>query len=113
MDDTGRPAVCRDLVFSEKKVDSIGVAVDRLLRVGQHLLEIDFRRCHPDAHAAERMLRFLEPFRGMQQRLRRYAADVEAGSAVRRSFLDHADLHPQLCRSDGAHIAAGAGADHQ
>src|SRR5262249_45285620 len=47
----------------------------------------------------------------MQQRLRRNAADVEAGAAVRRALLDHRGLESKLRRANGADIASRAGAD--
>ena len=48
---------------------------------------------------------------GMQQRLGGDAADVEAGAAEGGALLDHGHLQAELRRPDGAHIAAGAGAD--
>ena len=53
----------------------------------------------------------LEHFGGMQQRLRRHAADIEAGAAERRVLLDHGDLHAELRRAHRADISAGTGAD--
>ena len=64
-----------------------------------------------DAHLGERVPGFLEQFGRIQQRLRRHAADIEAGAAERRVLLDHGDLHAELRRADRADIAAGAGAD--
>ena len=55
--------------------------------------------------------RLLEQLGGVQQRLGRDAADVEAGAAMRRALLDHGDLQAELRGADGADIAAGAGAD--
>jgi hypothetical protein len=43
----------------------------------------------------------------MQQRLGRYAADVQAGAAKGRALFDHGHLEAELCRLDGADIAAG------
>ena len=73
--------------------------------------EIELRRADADAHLGEGMAGLLEHFGGVQQRLRRNAADVEAGAAVGRALLDHRDLQAELRRADGADIAAGAGAD--
>ena len=64
-----------------------------------------------DAHLGEGMPGLLEHFRGVQQRLRRHAADIEAGAAERRILLDHGDLHAELRRAHRADIPAGAGAD--
>ncbi len=47
----------------------------------------------------------------MQQRLGGDAADVEAGAAVGGALLHHGHLQPKLRGADGAHVAAGAGAD--
>ena len=60
---------------------------------------------------AERVTGLLEHLGGVQQRLRRDAADVEAGAAEGGALLDHRDLHAELRRADGADIAARAGAD--
>src|SRR6185312_15424077 len=100
-----------DLVLLEQEFDALDVAVDRLLLEGQHLLQIEFRRGNADAHFRESMSRLVEQFGGMQQRLRRDAADVEAGAAEGRALLDHRGLETKLRRANGADIAAGAGAD--
>ena len=73
--------------------------------------EIELRRADADAHLGEAVAGLLEQLGGVQQRLRRDAADVEAGAAEGRVLLDHGDLHAELRRADGADIAAGAGAD--
>ena len=52
-----------------------------------------------------------EFLRSLEQRLRRNAADVEAGAAMRLALFDDRDLQAELRRADGADIAAGAGAD--
>ena len=54
----------------------------------------------------------LEQLGGVQQRLGRDAADVEAGAAQRLAALDAGGLQPQLGGADRRHIAAGTGADH-
>ena len=54
----------------------------------------------------------LEHFGRMQQRLRRHAADIEAGAAERRVLLDHGDFHAELRRADRADISARTGADN-
>ena len=60
---------------------------------------------------AKRMPGLLEHLGGVQQRLRRHAADIEAGAAERRVLLDHGDLHAELRRAHRADISAGTGAD--
>jgi hypothetical protein len=50
-------------------------------------------------------------FGGVEEGLARDAADVEAGAAEGGAFLDERDLEAELGGAEGAHIAAGAGAD--
>src|SRR6516162_6997114 len=57
------------------------------------------------------MRRFLVKLGRVEHRLRWDAADVETSAAERGPLLDHRALHAELRRADGAHIAAGAGAD--
>ena len=66
-----------------------------------------------DQHAVvlQRVRRVVEFLRGLQQRLGRDAADIQAGAAERGALLHAGDLHAELRRADGAHIAAGSGAD--
>ena len=65
-----------------------------------------------DAVHGEVVAGLLEQVRGLQQRLGRDAADVEAGAAQRRVLLDDRHLQAELGGADRRHIAAGAGADH-
>ncbi len=53
----------------------------------------------------------LVEFGGVQHRLRRDAADVEAGAAEGGVLFDHGGFQAELRRANGADIAAGAGAD--
>ncbi len=55
--------------------------------------------------------RLLEKLGGMQQRLGRDAADVEARAAICGALLDDRHFHAELRRADGAHIAARPAAD--
>ncbi len=57
------------------------------------------------------MAGLLEQFGGVEERLRRNAPDIEAGSAERRILLDDGDVEPDLGGANGADIAAGAAAD--
>ena len=100
-----------DLVLLEQEIDALDVAVDALVLELHQRGEIELRRADADAHLGKAMSGLLEHLRGVQQRLRRDAADVEAGAAVGRALLDHRDLHAELRRADRADIAAGAGAD--
>ena len=65
-----------------------------------------------DAVHGEIVARLLEQVRGLQQRLGRDAADIEAGAAEGRALLDHRHLHAELGGADRRHIAARSGADH-
>ena len=49
-----------------------------------------------DAVHGEIVRRLLEQVRGLQQRLGRDAADIEAGAAEGRALLDHRHLHAEL-----------------
>jgi len=64
-----------------------------------------------DAVLGRRVLGFGVFFRRLQQRLRRDAADVEAGAAEPDVLLDAGDVHAELRGADGADVAGGAAAD--
>ena len=51
--------------------------------------------------------------RGVQQRLRRDAADVEADPAQGVAAVDDHDLEPEVGRAERRGVAAGAGAEHE
>ena len=100
-----------DLVLLHQELDALDVAVDALLLEIHHRRQIELRRGDADAHLGKGMPGLLEHFGRMQQRLRRHAADIEAGAAERRVLLDHGDLHAELRRAHRADISAGTGAD--
>ena len=100
-----------DLVLLEQEADAVDVGVDRVVLVLHHRGEIELRRADLDAEGGEVVARLVEQLGGMQQRLGRDAADVEAGAAKRLALLDDGHLEPELRGPDGADIAAGAGAD--
>ena len=64
-----------------------------------------------DAEARESVPGLLEHLRGVQQRLRRDAADVETGSAEGGALLYDGDVEPELGGLDGTDVAARPGAD--
>src|SRR5262249_20622807 len=72
---------------------------DRVL-AAHHRPEIERDLADFDAVLGERMLGLNEPFRGLQQRLRWNAADVEAGSTEAVAAFDAGDGEPELCRAD-------------
>ena len=100
-----------DLVLLEQELDPLGVGVDRVLFVGLHLRPIDRRAFALEAHIGKVVFGFVQHMRGMQQRLGRDTADVQAGAAQRLAALDTGGFEAQLGAADGGYIAAGAGAD--
>ena len=100
-----------DLVLPHQELDALDVAVDALLLEVHHRGQVEFRRGHGYSHLRKRMRGLLEHLRGMQQRLRRHAADIETGAAERCVLLDHGDLHAELRCAHRANIPAGTGAD--
>ena len=58
------------------------------------------------------LVRLLDDARGVQQRFRRNAADVQAHAAERRPALDERDLEPEIGGAKRRRVAAGPGADH-
>ncbi|MPN37165.1 hypothetical protein SDC9_184681 [bioreactor metagenome] len=86
-----------------------------------HLGNVDLRRTNADALALESVPRFLEQMRGVQQRLGRDAADVEAGAAQARLTLGVGvgvgfaarGLETELSCTNGCDITAGAAADDE
>ena len=101
-----------DLVLPEQEGDALGRRVDHLALALHELGEVELRRADLDAVHGEIVARLLEQVRGLQQRLGRDAADIEAGAAEGRALLDHRHLHAELGGADRRHIAAGTGADH-
>ncbi|MGY4599518.1 hypothetical protein ACVWXL_007264 [Bradyrhizobium sp. GM22.5] len=100
-----------DLVLLHQELDALDVAVDALLLEVHHRRQIELRRGDADAHLGEGMPGLLEHFGGVQQRLRRHAADIEAGAAERRVLFDHGDFHAELRCTHRADITARSGAD--
>jgi hypothetical protein len=98
------------LVLLEQEFDPLGVLADHIVLVGAHLRPIDLG-LGGNPHLVEILLRLVQHVGGVQKRLRRDAAHVEAGAAQRLAPLDAGDLQAQLRRADGADIAAGARAD--
>ena len=101
------------LVLAEQELDALHVGGDHLALARQHPAEVEPDiAVHQHAVVGELVPRLLVMLAGLQQRLGRDAADVEAGAAERRPLLHAAHLHAELGGADGADIAARAGADH-
>ena len=110
-EDAGHALKRVDLVPLEQEGDALDVAVDALVLEPHHAGKIELRRPDLDAHAGEGVGGLLVKFGGMQQRLGGNAPDIETGAAEGRALLDERGLEAELRRANGAHIAAGSGAD--
>src|SRR3546814_9612110 len=83
----------------------------RILALTVHGGEVELG-LYLDTHRRHRAAgRRLEIFRRVEHRLRRDAADVEAGAAQRLAPFGARGLEAQLRRADRRDIAAGAGTD--
>ena len=70
-----------DLVLIHQKINARAGRVDDLLLARHHLGPIDFRGLDVDSVLGERVHRVVVVLRRVEQRFRRNASDVEAGSA--------------------------------
>src|ERR1700730_12271099 len=95
----------------QQKADTVNIGGDRLVLMLHPRGKIEFRLAGDAPEAGKLVRDFREFIRGMEQRLRRNAADVEAGSAMRLAFFHDGDLEAELRRADRADIAAGTGSD--
>ncbi|MHC2592392.1 hypothetical protein ACVIG9_006448 [Bradyrhizobium ottawaense] len=100
-----------DLVLLHQELDALDVAVDALLLEVHHRGKIELRRGDRHAHLGEGVPGFLEHLGRVQQRLRRHAADIEAGAAEGCVLFDHGDFHAELGCAHRADITARSGAD--
>ncbi len=101
------------LVLLQQKGDAAGQLLYRLCLFGMHGVEMELDLTDLDAELGERaLLGFLEQFGGVQERLGRDAADIEAGAPQSLAALDASRAQAKLAGTDGGHIAAGPGADH-
>ncbi len=101
-----------DLVLAEQIIDPAGVGGDHLVLPRHHGRQVERHVADLDAVLRQRMLRLGEMLRRLQQRLRRDAADIEAGAAERGALFDAGDAHAELRRADRRDIAARPAADH-
>jgi len=85
----------------------------RVAALGVHRFEIELRG-DLDAHLGHRAVsRGVEIFRRVEHRLRRNAADVEAGPAQRLAAFGAGGLEAKLRSADGSDITAGAGTNYE
>ena len=101
-----------DLVLLEQIGHAVDIGRDGHVLVLHHRREIELRRRNDNSERRKSVSRVVEHFGRVQERLGRDAADIEAGPAERLHLLDDRDLHAQLRRTNGAHIAARPRADH-
>jgi len=106
-----KPEKSVDLVLLQQKADTVDIGGDRLVLMFHHRRKIELRLAGDDTEGGKLVRGFCEFVRGMEKRLRRNAADVEASAAMRLAFFHDRDLEAELCRPDRADIAAGTGAN--
>ena len=79
----GRSLNRRDVVFLEQKRNAVGQAFDDAVLALEHRGQIEIDPAELDAVIAEAILGEVKELAGIEQRLARDAADVEAGAAER------------------------------
>src|SRR5262249_21767025 len=105
------------LVLLEEVDDAVVVLADDLVLAREHLRHVDRQSCHANAVLRESVPGVLVVLRGLEQRLRRNAADVRAGAAGswlalgRRPVVDARGIEPELRRADRGDVAARPGTD--
>jgi hypothetical protein len=101
-----------DLVLPEQELDALRVLRDDVVLPLQHAREIEAHAVEVDAVVLGVEARELVVLRGLEQRLRGNAADVDAGAAERLVHLDAHGGEPELGGADRRDVAARAAADH-
>ena len=91
-----------NLVLLEQELDALGEIAHHLVLARQHRRQIEHHIADLDAVRPQMLRRFLVEVRGLQQRLRGNAADIEAGAAEAPRFSTQAVFSP----SCAARIAA-------
>ena len=99
-----------DLVLLEQEFDALGQGPDAVALLLLHLGKVELDRAL-DAQAGKVLARQLVEFGGVQQRLGRDAADVQAGAAQGRAALDTGHRQTQLTGPDGRIVPARPAAD--
>ena len=101
-----------DLVLFKEKFDSASELAHGLGFLRMHLIQIQFRSRQLDTEFLERaVMRFFVELGGMQHRLGRNTADIEAGAAKRLTALHTGCLQAELGSADRRDIAARASAN--
>ena len=89
-----------------------GELLDHAVLEAAQLVEVDLRRAELDAVVGQ-VPDLVHHRSGVQQRLRRDAADVQAHAAERRIALDEHGLHAEVGAAEGGRVAARPRAEHQ
>jgi hypothetical protein len=97
------------LALAGETGQAVGEALDDLVLVAAHAVEVDLGRAEVESR---RVRRLVDHLGDVQQRLGRDAADVEAHAAQALLALDERDLEAEIGGAEGRAVAAGAGADH-
>ena len=100
-----------DLALLGEHGQAVGQLRDHLVLPGTQLVPIDLRRRENDA-ACRHVGGILDHLGGVQQRLGRNAADVQADAAEHRPALDQRDLEPEIGGAERRGVAAGTRAEH-
>ncbi len=87
-------------------------ALDDALLPAAQSVEVEARRREDDAVRGH-LRRFVYDFSRMQQRLGRYASDVEANAAERRPPVDQDDALAEIRGAEGGGVAARSGAQDE
>ena len=101
-----------DLVFAKQKLDPAGQRRHDPVLARHHPAEIEPDLADFDAMLGQRMAGFSEFLGGLQQRLRRNAADIEASPAEGLAHLDACGFEPELSGADRRNIASRPAADN-
>ena len=102
-----------DLVLRQQAVDPLAERGDDLFLALEHRGQIEGHRADLDAVMSKLTSGFLVFVARLEERLGRDAPDPQAGAAEAVLLLDHSGGEPELGGTDGGHIAAGTGTDHQ
>ena len=100
--------------LAQERAHAAGEALDDAVLPAHGLRDVDAGLLHADAQrrAVGLVACSVERVRGVDQRLGRNAADVQAGAAQALALDQHGG-NAELASADGSHIAAGTAADDQ
>src|SRR5262249_18638535 len=104
--------VGRYLVLLEEETDAVGERLHDLRFAFHHRGQVETEPADADAVIGELVACQVEQLAGIEERLARDAADVQAGAAERGPLVDAGDAHAELGRAQRRDISAGAAADY-